>query len=76
MALVNLILCVGMILPAMGALTMLFPDPAATYLRSTGVRITRNIEDSRSRMRFLGVGLLVGGILALGTGALIAGASF
>lgn len=74
MAFVNLILCVGMILPGMGLLALLFPDPAAEYLRNTGlpVRIGDTVESSRSTMRFVGVGLLTAGLLCLGAGTFIA----
>ena len=74
MALVNLILCVGLILPGMGLLALLFPDPAADYLRNTGIRlrIGDTVESSRTTMRFVGVGLLTTGVLCLATGVLIA----
>jgi len=74
MAFANLILSVGLVLPGIGLLALLFPDPAADYLRNTGIRlrIGDTIESSRSTMRFIGVGLLVCGVLCLGTGALLA----
>ena len=74
MAIVNLILCVGLVLPGIGLLALLFPDPAADYLRNTGIRlrIGDTVEASRSTMRFIGVGLLVGGLLCLGAGTLFA----
>jgi len=68
MAFANLILCVGIFLPTVGVIALLFPEPLAEAARSAGVKLDGSAEIVRRAMRKFGVVTFVAGALLLAIG--------
>jgi hypothetical protein len=68
MAFANLILCVGIFLPTVGVIALLFPEPLAEAARNAGLKLDGSAEIVRGAMRKFGVVTLVAGALLLAIG--------
>jgi len=68
MAFANLILCVGIFLPTVGVIALLFPEPLAEVARSAGVRLEGSADLVRRAMRKFGVVTFVAGALLVAIG--------
>jgi len=70
MAFANLIMCVGIFLPTVGFIAMLFPEPVAESMRSWGIHahFGDSVDAVRTSMRKLAVVAFVAGALLLGLG--------